>query len=297
MATGRTSARDNRNNRAVALAVAALGALAAAGTAGAAAAEEGPTTFLGQKVKPHHGTYLVLKDVNVRAEPETKSKRVASLKAGRRITVVARAAGAWVAVREGGKDMGFVYDQVLLPLIDGTLAKPITGTAVAAGGTKCAYRIEFIGKSPVEGQLFEIADYEIRWTCRRPDERAGPRTGRKVEFETPMFITEAPYQMTSKPVFQISVDLIDLYHGYDDILSTVFLYDRKKGEVAFDSVSIAKYGQAPDAKAAKAKAGNVREALGAAARIAASTWNAAAWSDLIRNIPEEPPEDAKPGKK
>ena len=44
-----------------------------------------PMTFLGVKVKPHQGQYLVLRDVNIRAQPKTKSKRIGSFKAGKRI--------------------------------------------------------------------------------------------------------------------------------------------------------------------------------------------------------------------
>ena len=58
-----------------------------------------PMIFMGVKVKPLHGQYLVLKDVNIRARPKTKSKKVGSPQAGKRIDVVARAASACVAVR------------------------------------------------------------------------------------------------------------------------------------------------------------------------------------------------------
>lgn len=246
------------------------------GTPGKAlAAEKKPTVFLGVKVKPHHGTYLVLKDVNVRAKPKTKSKRIGSFKTGQRIKVVGRAAGAWVAVRKDGKDYGFVYDQVLLPLIDGTLFKNLEGKASVKDGVNCDFTIQFEGRSPVEGQVFEIADYDILWDC--------DWANRKVKFRTPMFITEAPYQMGQKRIYQINIDILDLEGGYDEIFSTIFLYDQDKELVSFDGVSIEKYGQPPKPK--EAPAGSVAEALMASAKMGLTAWNKAAWKDLIKNIP------------
>ena len=234
-----------------------------------------PMIFMGVKVKPLHGQYLVLKDVNIRARPKTKSKKVGSFKAGKRIDVVARAAGAWVAVREGGKDLGFVYDQILLPLIDGTLKKALEGKTSVKGGASCQYRIRFEGKSQVEGQVFEIADYDVFWDCLDGK--------RKVKFRTPMFITEAPYQLGTKRIFQISIDVLDIEGGYDDIFSTTLLYDKDKNRVAFDSVSIKKFGQTPATKEISAK--TVPQALRAAVIITLATWNKSAWKDLIKNFP------------
>ncbi len=247
-------------------------------------------TFLGVKVTPHKGEYVVLKDVNVRAKPKTKSKKIGNLKAGRRVQVVAKAPGAWMAVREGTKDLGFVYALFLMPLIDGALAEDLTGKASVKGGADCDYRIRFEGKSPVEGQVFEIADYDVMWDCR-----VGKR---KVRFRTPMFITEAPYQLGSKRIYQINVDVLDLYGGYDDILSTIVLYDKDKDRVTYDGVSIKKYGKTPKEKTVKA--GNVSEALTGAVKMALAAWNKFAWKDLIKNAPEEKEHDkdakAAPGK-
>lgn len=232
-------------------------------------------TFLGVKVKPHTGFYLVLKDVNIRAKPKTKSKKIASLKAGKRIRVVAKTAGAWVAVREGGKDLGFVFGQYLMPQIDGKLEKDIKGKAQVTGGADCDFNIHFEGKSPVEGELFEIADYDVLWNCRQGS--------RKVKFQTPMFITEAPFQLGSKRIYQISIDILDLDGGYEEVFSTTVLYDEDKAKIVFDGVSIKKYGQPPKLKEAPAK--SVAQALAGAAGIALSAWNQSAWTDLIKSKP------------
>jgi hypothetical protein len=243
--------------------------------------------FRGVKVKPYNGTYVVLKNVSIRSLPKTKSKRVGSYKSGRRIQVVGFAAGAWVAVREKGRDVGFVYEKVLLPLIDGTLARDITGKASAKGNpaTECRYIISFEGKSAVEGQVFEIADYDIVWDCTRGK--------RKIKFRTPMFITEAPYQLSQKRIFQITVDVLDLDRGYDEILSTFILFNMEKDLVLYDGVSIKKYGHSPATKKIPAK--TIIEALKGSTVISLQTWNKAAWSDLIKNMHKYP--DPEPKKK
>jgi hypothetical protein len=258
---------------AFALALAAVIFLTFAGVS-VHAAEDGPKTFMGVKVKPHKGTFLVLKDVNVRAKPKTKSKRVGSYKTGQRVKVVARA-GGWVAVRKDGKDQGFVYDKVLIPLIDGALFKDLVGQVLVKGGANCEYIIHFEGKSPVEGQPFEIADYDVFWDCLLGK--------RKVKFRTPMFITEVPFQMGQKRIYQVNIDILDLEGGYEEIFSTIFLYDQDKARIVFDGVSIKKFGKTPEKK--EAPANSVAEALTGAVRIALTAWNKAAWSDLIKNAP------------
>jgi hypothetical protein len=254
--------------------------LAAAFSGDVVAAEKKQEIFRGVKIEPLVGTYIVLRDVRIRALPKTKSKKVGLFKAGKRIHVVGRAAFAWVAVRENGEDVGFVYDQVLLPLIDGTLDKDLTGKASGGvkGGAECGYTISFEGKSAVEGQVFEIADYDVLWDCRSGS--------RKVKFRTPMFITEAPYQMGSKRIFQINIDILDMDSGYEDIFSTTILFNMDKDRIVFDGVSIEKYGMIPKTKVAKAT--TVAEALTATVEMAIQAWNKAAWSDLIKNMPKYP---------
>ncbi|MBC8339927.1 MAG: SH3 domain-containing protein [Alphaproteobacteria bacterium] len=268
--------------------------LIAVGAAPAASPEKS-LKFLGVNLEPYSGTYVVLKDVTIRAAPKTKSKRLGSYKAGRRIQVVGFAGGAWVAVREKGRDVGFVYAKVLLPLIDGTLARDLTGKATAKGkakgepDTECRYIISFEGKSAVEGQVFEIADYDVVWDCVRGK--------RKVKFRTPMFITEAPYQLSEKRIFQITVDVVDLDRGYDEILSTFILFNMEKGEVLYDGVSLEAYGRTPAIKKAPAK--TVEDALKETAGIALQVWNNAAWKDLIKKMPDytdSAPENKKPEK-
>ena len=106
-------------------------------------------------------------------------------------------------------------------------------------------RIRFEGKSQVEGQVFEIADYDVLWDCR---------TGaRKVKFRTPMFITEVPYQMGLKRIFQINIDILDLDGGYEEIFSTTIFFNLDKDRIVFDGVNIEKYGKIPKTKIARNK--------------------------------------------
>lgn len=261
----------NRASAAPALLVALT---AACLTAAAASAADKTITFLGEKVVADPHAYVVVKDVNVRAKSTTKSGKVGSLREGTRVQTVAKAPGGWRAVRDGNADLGFVHESTLLPLIDGTLKKDLAGKVKIADGPACDYVIRFEGKSPVEGQPFEIADYDINWTCMLG--------ANKIGFRTPMFITEAPFQLNQKRVFQISVDMLDLYGGDEVILSTIVLYEEEKRRVVFDSVTLDKYGRKPPDRTAPAK--TVAEALDGAARIAVAAWNKSAWNDLVKNL-------------
>lgn len=267
------SLSGNRKRPARMIALALLAGAAAALSAGAAAKEK-TITFLGETVTAYAHPYLVVKDVNIRAKSSTKSERVGSLKEGAHVQAVARAPGGWLAIRDGTTDLGFVHESALLPLIDGKIAKDIKGKVRVKDGPSCDYVIHFEDKSPVEGQPFEIADYDVAWTCLLG--------GHKIGFQTPMFITEAPYQLNQKRIFQINVDMLDLYGGLEDILSTIMLYDQDRRRVVFDSVTVEKYGRPPPIKEMPAK--TVAEALDGAARIAVSAWNTSAWSDLVKNL-------------
>lgn len=258
----------------VVLALAALMGLSLFFPVSIFAAEAGPMTFMGVKVKPHKGAYLVLKDVNIRARAETKSKKLGSLKRGEKVNAVARAGPSWLAVRGQSKgkikDLGFVYYKFLLPLIDGSLSEVLKARIKTGGGVDCAYSIKFVGRSPIEGQVFQIADYDVFWDCLIDK--------KKVEFRTPMFMTEAPYQMDHKRIFQISVDVLDINNDYDDIFSSIVLYERDKKRVLFDSVSIEKFGQKPSPSKIDAK--TVPEALIGAAKIAALSWKNIVWQTV-----------------
>ena len=121
---------------------------------------------LGILVEPFDGSYVVLKDVNVRAKPLTRSKRVGRLKAGRRVKAVGRVKGPWLAVRADDNIFGFVFKPILMPVIDGALYKAIKGEVDIGRGWTCNYTIEYLGKTEAKGLPFEFADFEVSWRCK-----------------------------------------------------------------------------------------------------------------------------------
>ncbi|MBT6095908.1 MAG: SH3 domain-containing protein [Rhodospirillaceae bacterium] len=224
---------------------------------------------LGVDVEPHAGTYLVLKDANVRARPETRSKRVGRLKAGEQVEAMGRVKGPWIAVRVGDKPLGFVYGPIMMPLVDGTLSGPLKGTT--ANGT-CQYTLEFLGKTGGDKQRFEFADYGVEWSCTREEA--------KLAFHTPLFLTEGPHQGTQKPVHQITVDLLDLEGGLEEVFSVHFLWDRDKNQVRYDSATIKKFAHAASPKPAEAK--NLAAALKAALHLVPMVWTPSVWNALAK---------------
>jgi len=233
------------------------------------AAEPAGKKFLGQPVTPMAGLYVATQDVPVRDKPDTNAKRVGSFDVGDRILVVGRATGSWLAVRNDGKDMGFVYGPVLMPLLDGVVKYPLSGRTVLAGGD-CDWRIIHEGETPIEGQLFNSLDYRVRLDCRKGGSSYG--------FEAPMFITEGPFNGGVSPIHQIGIDVLELAQDYERVFSTNLLYDRDKREVRFDGLSVDKYRVKKEPPPATAK--NVAEALTAAVAVALQSWSAEFWTDL-----------------
>ncbi|HER27616.1 MAG TPA: SH3 domain-containing protein [Rhodospirillales bacterium] len=241
---------------------------------GLALAQDNTRLFLGQKITRGEGVYLVTKDVNVRAGPKTKSKKLGSARKGSRLNVVGKARGGagWMAIQRDGKDFGFVYAPVLLPLLDGTLDRDITGRIVMNGRSPCGYTIHFSGRNELINERISFADYEIEYRCSDGDVA--------YRFYAPMFMTEVPYRQTSDPVFQISIDLLAIDDDPDNMLSIIFLYRRDQNLVVFDSFSKARMGRKPDRPERQAR--TVAEALAAAAETAPTVWSDATWKKLFK---------------
>lgn len=332
---------------------------------GANPAPAAETTFLGVAVEPLSGTYKVLKDANVRAEPKTKSKRLGGLRRGTEVQAVGRAGSVWIAVRQAGKDLGFVYEplleaislpplerddrgrildskgvpvaaasgrfmatsqvnvrakpstraakrgrlqrgtqveaagaaengswlvvrrdgeelgfvfaEMLLPLIDGTISEPVKGNTKSGTGGTCDYVIRFAGKNSVPDELLETSDYEMDWSCAID--------GEQVAFPGFMFITEAPFQLSEKKVYQISIDLLDVAREYDEVFSTVFLYHPDRAKVTLDSVSMKEFARDPEV--GELAADSVPDALAGAANIAPKAWNAKVW-EMLSQTEQQP---------
>jgi len=64
-----------------------------------------------------NGTYITLKNANVRARPLLQATLVTTLRKGSRVDVVARAAGGqWLHVARDGRRLGYVYAPLMAPI-------------------------------------------------------------------------------------------------------------------------------------------------------------------------------------
>ena len=229
-------------------------------------------TFMGAQIKPIDGIYIIRKDVNVRKKPKTGSKKVGSLKKGDRITTVGRAKGGWVAYQDQGKNMGFVYESVLYPVIESELKNKLKGTLFGKKRPKCSYITTFVGKSDAEGQVFQIGDYETDWKCKYK--------GKSTNFSSLMFLTEGPYDSGKSSKHQITIDVFDVVVNMEEVLSTNFLYDRKKKKLVYDGVSQKRLANDPVEKVVYVA--DVPDALQAAVQLAHEAWNDFLWDELFK---------------
>ncbi len=256
-------------------AITAITVAAALSPTPASAQESKSATFRGVEIKPPAGDYLVLKSVNVRARPETKSKRVGRLKRRQRVASPGRVRGPWIAVRVDGKDLGFVFAPTLLPVLEGALDDDLKGQLTPPPNSRkappCEYLIHFEGKSSAPGQLFEFADYDIHWTCSIGNSRA--------RFHTPMYMSEGSYRGDSRALYQITIDIPELGGKAEDQFSTNMLFDRDAGVVRFDAVNIKELGVKPPEP--EVAAATVAEALHRAVAMAHNVWTVKTWAELM----------------
>ena len=230
--------------------------------------------FLGVNIGPAKNLYMVLKDANVRAKPETKSEKIGTVRQGGHVRAagVAKGGAGWIAVvNKDGKPFGFVYATALTSIIDGKLKKELTGSVRMENGIRCDYIIRYRGRSEVEGEPIEIADYDLIGNCREK--------GKRFRFFAPMFMTEGAYDLSEKQVYQINVDIVEIRTDPDTVFSTVTFYHAKQRKVVFDSVTIKSYaGKKP---LQSISAATVPDALNAAAEIAFKSWNSKVWKVLV----------------
>lgn len=236
--------------------------------------------FKGFPIEPASGTFVATQEVIVRTAPRAKSEKAASLKRGERITVVGRtvaskAEGMWFAVERDGHALGFVYSQLLLSLIDGTLEKELRGKVEVGRGFNCAYTIRFEGKSKVEDEPVETSDYDVTYRC--------DSKGRKFGFSGPMFITETANQPGAKAVFQVNIDLLEVTDDPDQAFSTVLFYQRDDNQIVLDSIAPPEFRGSPTVTKKSAK--DVAEALKGAVEIALLAWGSKVWDLLAKREP------------
>ncbi len=228
--------------------------------------------FLGTDVFAEKGTFLVTKKANVRLGPMTESKKLGELKSGEEVQVVGRAkkGAGWMAIQKNGTDYGFVYEPILLPKIDGSLKKSISGSVVIDEYTQCGYTFNFHSKNIVEGKNYVFSDYDITYRCNV--------RGQFFSLLAAMFIGEVPFHLTRDPVFQISIDLMEVEKGYDEIFSTIFDYMLKDKKVVFVGISLKGLAKIPKEK--ERPANSVAEALKAAVEIAPGAWGEEVWKQI-----------------
>ena len=228
--------------------------------------------FLGIGVLAQKGTYLVIKKANVRGEPMTKAKKLGKVEVGEQVQVVGRAkdGASWMAIQKDGKDYGFVYEPILLPIIDGTLKESISGVVMIEEHAPCEYTFNFQGKNTVEGEDYVFSDYEITYRCNDK--------GKPFRLLAAMFMSEVPFRLTHKPVFQISIDLMEVEDGYDKIFSTVFEYKPDEKKVIFAGISLKGMERTPKEK--ERTVNTIAEALKAAVEIAPDAWGVKVWKQI-----------------
>ncbi len=234
-------------------------------------AETKSSKFLGETIIPAAPAYFVLKDVNVRGKPLTKSPRVGRMRKGLRVQAVGKAKGAnWIAVRKQGKDWGFVYASALAPVLDGTISKPLTGKLSVEGLPGCDYVITYEGRHPVDGDLQIISDYVAELSCNVKS--------RKLVFNATMFLTELPSQNLRKDIFQVNVDLLAVKDKEEEIMSVTSLFEYGKKEVMFDSVTIDSFARTRPGT--RKKAISIPAVLTAALEFAHEVWGPLVWTAL-----------------
>ena len=165
-----------------------------------------------------------------------------------------------------------MFRSFLLPLIDGALAAELNGTAQSPLGAACDFTIAFLGKSEVPDAPFETADYEVDWSC--------VVKGAKIDFSAFMFITEAPYALTESPIYQISLDVREVGEDWEEVLSTIVLYNRDRNLVVLEAVTLPDYRASAPVKDKPAR--DVAAALMGAAELAVGAWNAKVWEALAK---------------
>jgi len=238
------------------------------------------------ELEGHKGAHLVIKsDINVRAAPLSKGKKIGKLRKREIVDVLGHAKGTkWFAVRQNGKDLGFVYGSGLSPLIDASLKTPLLGRVDMSDDDKpiCTYEIIYDRRTMEETIVFVSSDYLVRFACQLD--------ANFFDFNAMMFMSEIPYSQDSKPIYQITLDLPDFATGYEEYLSATSFYHEKDHKVVMDAVSLAAFKDG-DLKAAL-PARNPIEALKAATKLHLTSFNKKAWRTLAGQIPN--PSDIEP---
>jgi len=236
--------------------------------------------FAGITLEPAAKTYLVIKDINVRAGPKTKSARVGRLRKREQIKAAGKAKGTeWIAIKKNGKNFGFVYGTALVQMIDGRLSNPIRGnlesqTIEGQYLPPCHFKIRFDGKSKVEKELQITSDYILDIEC---DYKKNT-----IKINASMFLTELPYLKPKDPTYQINVDLYNDSIVDDNTFSVTVLYNTLNKEIKFEGGNIKEV--LSKVKIGGKKVMNLSAALKGAVVMAHQSWGPRIWSELEKKI-------------
>jgi hypothetical protein len=242
--------------------------------------------FMEIPIEGYKGPYLVTADgINVRAEPKPDAKVITQLGKRTIISVLGQAKGTnWFAISMKGKDLGFVYETGLSPMIDASLKEPITGSLDMSnkGKPKCSYKITYYHHTSEEEIVFISSDYQASFKCMHRK--------KAFKFDAMMFMSEIPFDNGTKPIFQVTLDLPDIATGYEEYLSATSLYDQDNHKVILDGVSLEAFKETDLEK--ERPANTIKEALIAATELHLISFNAKAWRTIAGEIKN--PADQQP---
>lgn len=236
----------------------------------------------------HKGDYLVIKkNVNIRARPNSNGKRLGKLKRRQTVQVLGQAKGTqWLAVRQNSQDKGFVFVSSLTPLINASLEAPLQGDIFIKNDppVACRYQINDAGRVVEDQTIFIAVDYLGHFQCDMNDE--------SFKFDAMIFMSEVPYNLGAKPIYQITLDLPEIAIGYEDFLSMTVLFDQTKQQVDFDTISLKRF----KAKGfdTVAPATDVKTALTSALTLQLQSLNNLAWQTIAGKIPSPGVENPDP---
>ena len=222
------------------------------------------------------GEYIVTKDeVNVREAADPNAAKTYSLEKREIVTVLGKAPKtSWFAVKKGNKELGFIYQNALTPIIDAKIVTPLSGDIVVKNeqAYNCEYILQYGGHAVEEEVVFMSSDYLLHVDCVQSGNND------TFSFDAMLFVSEVPIDLGLKPIYQITLTLPDVAVGYEDFLFSTVLYNRNKKTVELDIPADKSF---LSAKAINEKpAETVKDAIINALSIQLSSFNQKAWNGI-----------------
>jgi formylglycine-generating enzyme required for sulfatase activity/uncharacterized caspase-like protein len=141
------------------------------------------------RLEPIEGTYVALRNANVRAAPDVDAPRVATLPKGSKVHVAGKVtAKDWLAVDRGGKRLGYVYSKLLRDA-EARVAAVIRPKVTVPKATKDA-----VGVNMSPGHVFrDCADCPELVVIPPGRFRMGVKSGHGYDFEEPIHEVHIDY--------------------------------------------------------------------------------------------------------